>query len=83
VERNGVLRAASLSRVNGLTCRDARCEHYVCGDGSSRMRRSGVDSPRRLPFSLVSAVIVSLWTVAWNERGTSSASLGLNSMLIV
>src|SRR5690348_10085404 len=36
VERNGVLRMPSLSMVTRLTCRDARREHRVCGDESSR-----------------------------------------------
>jgi hypothetical protein len=36
VERNGVLRTSSMSTVNGVTCRNTRDEHGVCGDGSSR-----------------------------------------------
>jgi hypothetical protein len=36
VERKSVLPTVSLSTVNGLTCSDARNEHCVCSDRSSR-----------------------------------------------
>ena len=35
----GMLRAVSLRTVNGLTCRNARREHDVCGDVNTRTRR--------------------------------------------
>ena len=53
----------------------------MAGFGVLVLRKSGVRLPKAAPIPQLGAMIVPLWTVSWNERGTMCASLGVNSVL--